>query len=110
MGRKENRHTEYAVLYIHSFRLGAPRKQLDAYRFLARYHSYGEIPNVPNRLRWLRHTNGLMQKEVAKIAGIHSRTYSDLESGVTHRVPLPVADALAAFYQVPVDDLTSGEA
>lgn len=50
-----------------------------------------------------------MQKEVAKIAGIHSRTYSDLESGVTHRVPLPVADTLAAFYQVPVDDLISRE-
>lgn len=109
MGRRENGYTEYAILYVHSFRLVAPRKQLDAYCFLARYHSYGDIPNVPDRLRWLRHTKGLMQKEVAKIAGIHSRTYSDLESGVTHRVPLPVADTLAAFYQVPVDDLISRE-
>ena len=83
----------------------APRKQLDAYCFLTRYHSYGDIPNVPDRLRWLRHTNGLMQKEVAKIAGIHSRTYSDLESGVTRQIPKPVAEVLAAYYHIGTDDL-----
>lgn len=102
-------HKEYAILYVHSFQLRAPRKQLDAYRFMARYYCYEEIPNVPDRLRWLRHTHGLMQKEIARIVGIHFRTYSDLETGATRRIPPSVADALATYYQIPVTDLQSME-
>ena len=105
MCRKVDGGQRYGLLYIHSFRLGAPRKQLEAYRFMARYASYGEITSIPDRLRWLRHKRGLMQKEVAAQAGISRRMYLDLENGVSRMVPKQAADRLAAYYRIPVDDL-----
>lgn len=108
MCRKVDGSLRYGLLYIHSFRLGAPRKQLEAYRFMARYGSYEEITTIPDRLRWLRHERGLMQKEVAEQAGISRRAYLDLENGVTRMVPRKAADRLAAYYHIPVDDLLDG--
>lgn len=71
----------YAPLCIHSFRLVAPRKLLEAQLFNYQYHSYEEINNVPDRLRWCRHHMGLMQKEVAEQIGISRIQYIDFESG-----------------------------
>lgn len=105
MCRKVDGNQRYGLLYIHSFWLATPRKQLEAYRFMARYASYGEITNIPDRLRWLRHQRGLLQKEVSARAGISRRTYIDLENGVTRMVPKQAADRLAAYYHIPVDDL-----
>ena len=59
----------YAPLLIHSFALCAPRKILEAPMFNQRYRRYEDIQNVPDRLRWLRHSRGLLQVEAAKIAG-----------------------------------------
>ena len=54
-------------MYIHSFRLIAPRRLLEAQLFNQQYQNYEDIPNVPDRLRWCRHHMGLMQKEVADL-------------------------------------------
>ncbi len=95
----------YAPLYITSFPLNAPRKQLDAQLFQKRWGSYGAIDNIPDRLRWLRHSRGLMQKEVAGIAGVSRGVYIDLESGEAKQMPAEAADKLAGFYGVPMTDL-----
>lgn len=62
MCRTEDGIVQYAPLCIHTFRLIAPRKLLEAQQFNQQYHSYEEIQNVPDRLRWCRHHMGLMQK------------------------------------------------
>lgn len=95
----------FAPLYIHSFRLIAPRKLLDAQLFNQRYHSYAEISSVPDRLRWCRHRLGLMQAEVAQKIGVSRSLYVHMESGVCEKCPLDIMDKLAALYQVPVTDL-----
>ena len=95
----------YAPLYITSFPLNAPRKQLDAQLFQNRWNSYGAIDNIPDRLRWLRHSRGLMQKEVAEIAGVSRSVYIDLETGAAKQMPARAADKLAQFYGVPVTGL-----
>ena len=95
----------YAPLYIMRFPLNAPRKQLDAQHFQNHWGSYGAIDNIPDRLRWLRHSRGLMQKDVAKIAGMSRSAYTDLETGRT-KIPAGTAERLAAFYGVPPADLT----
>ena len=95
----------YAPLYITSFPLNAPRKQLDAQLFQNRWGSYEAIDNIPDRLRWLRHSRGLMQKEVAEIAGVSRGVYIELETGVAKQMPTEAADKLAGFYGVPTTDL-----
>lgn len=95
----------YAPLYIHSFRLIAPRKLLEAQLFNQQYHSYEEIQAVPDRLRWCRHHMELMQKEVAELVGITRENYIDFEMGYADCCPKEVVDRLAALYQIPADDL-----
>jgi transcriptional regulator with XRE-family HTH domain len=92
-------------MYIHSFRLIAPRKLLDAQLFITQYHCYDEIKEVPDRLRWCRHHMGLMQEDVAAEIGVSRGYYGHLEAGDLEYVPKEIADKLAAFYRVPVDDL-----
>ena len=95
----------YAPLYIHRFPLCAPRKILEATGLSRQYHRYEQIQSVPDRLRWLRHSRGLTQKEVAVIAGVSRSVYVDLETGAAKQMPTGVADRLAQCYGVPVTDL-----
>jgi DNA-binding XRE family transcriptional regulator len=79
MYQSKNGIVRFAPLFIHSFRLIAPRKLLEAQQFNRRYHSYEEISSVPYRLRWCRHQQGWMQKEVAERIGITREQYISYE-------------------------------
>ena len=92
-------------MYIHSFRLIAPRRLLEAQLFNQQYQNYEDIPNVQDRLRWCRHHMGLMQKEVAELIGITRGHYIDFEVGYVDHYPKEIVDKLAALYQISVDDL-----
>ena len=105
LSHTQDTQVRYAPLYITSFPLNAPRKQLDAQLFQNRWGSYGAIDNIPDRLRWLRHSRGLMQKEVAEIASVSRSVYVDLETGAAKQMPVQAADKLAQFYDVPVTEL-----
>ena len=105
MCRTEDGIVQYAPLCIHTFRLIAPRKLREAQQFNQQYHSYEEIQNVPDRLRWCRHHMGLMQKEVAEQIGISRGHYIDYEVGYVDYYPKEVVDRLADFYHIPVEDL-----
>ena len=70
------------------------------------YHSYSEITNPSDRLRWCRYGLDLLQKEVAAMVGMEEWLYRDLESGAFHRSFTPeLADKLAALYGIPVEDI-----
>ena len=56
---------------------------MDATQFNQRYRRYEEIENVPDRLRWCRHSKGLLQAEVAEIVGVTKAVYKDIECGIT---------------------------
>ena len=100
----QNLCVRYAPLYIHSFPLCAPRKLLEAQQFNQRYHKYEDIDNVPDRLRWCRHSMGLMQTEVAQKIGMSDSVYKAIEEGVTQHIPKEMVEKLAQLYQVPVID------
>ena len=69
------------------------------------YHSYSEITNPSDRMRWYRYSLGLLQKDVAAMVGMEEWLYRDLESGNFRRSFSPeIADKLAAFYSIPVKD------
>ena len=78
----------------------------EAQVFYRMYHSYADIPNPWDRLRWCRYGLDLLQKEVAAMAGMEEWLYRDLESGIFHRSFTPeLADKLAALYGIPVEDI-----
>ena len=52
------------------------------------YHSYADIPNPWDRLRWYRYGLDLLQKEVAAMVGMEEWLYRDLESGGSHSAKL----------------------
>ena len=97
-------HGRFAPLYIHSFRLCAPHKILESTMMNQTYRSYEEIAGIPDRLRWLRHSKGLMQRETAQIAGVSRSVYIDIECGITRRLPGCLILNLSQFYGVPVSD------
>ena len=96
----------YAPLFIHSFVLCAPRRILEATQFNQRYRRYEEIQNVPDRLRWCRHSRGLTQSEVACKVGMSISVYKDIEEGITQQIPKEAVDSLALLYGLPPTDFT----
>jgi len=104
LSQTQNSIVRYAPLYIHSFVLCAPRKILEATQFNQRYRRYEEIDNVPDRLRWCRHSKGLMQVEVADKVGMTHSVYKAIEEGFTQHIEPEKVDRLAQFYDVPVTD------
>lgn len=94
----------FAPLYITSFKLCAPHKLLEATMMNKTYHSYSEIVSIPDRLRWLRHSKGLMQREAAQIAGVTRSVYMDIEGGITQHLPKCLLENLSSFYEVPAAD------
>ncbi len=87
--------------------MAGPRTTVEAQAFYHRmYHSYADIPNPWDRLRWCRYGLDLLQKEVAAMVGMEEWLYRDLESGAFHRSFTPeLADKLAALYGIPVEDI-----
>ena len=86
--------------------MAGPRTTVEAQAFYRMYHSYADIPNPWDRLRWCRYGLDLLQKEVAAMVGMEEWLYQDLESGAFHRSFTPeLADKLAALYGIPVEDI-----
>lgn len=86
--------------------MAGPRTTVEAQAFYRMYHSYADIPNPSDRMRWCRYSLGLLQKDVAAMVGMEEWLYRDLESGAFHRSFTPeLADKLAALYGIPVEDI-----
>ena len=105
MCKTEDGIVRYAPLCIHTFRLIAPRKIMEAQSFNKQYRSYSEIENIQDRLRWCRHNMGLMQKEVAEKIGMSQYHYQSLELGLVYYYPKEMVDKLAELFGIPVNDL-----
>lgn len=60
------------------------------------------------KLRQLRATRGLKSSEVAQHVGIDPTTLSRLEHGRS-RPSIDNAQRLAAFYEIPLDELLDGK-
>ena len=93
-------------LYILQVPLAGPHTTSEAQAFFHMYHSYSEITNPSDRMRWCRYSLGLLQKDVAAMVGMEEWLYRDLESGTFHRSFTPeLADKLSALYGIPVVDI-----
>ena len=59
---------------------------------------------MKNQLKFLRTTNGLQQKDVAKAIGVTTSYYGMIEVG-TRKPSLAIAFKLAKFFNIPVEDI-----
>lgn len=60
--------------------------------------------NIADNLKSFREQKGLLQKEVANAVGVHPSNYSKMEKG-ERDVSIEVADKLAVFFGVTIDEL-----
>ena len=96
-------------LYILQVSLAGPRTTVEAQAFYRMYHSYADIPNPWDRLRWCRYGLDLLQKEVAAMVDMEEWLYRDLESGAFHRSFTPeLADKLVS--SLPTTQRSPGQA
>ena len=61
-----------------------------------------------NRMAILRHNNGLLQKDIAKILNVKENTYSKWEK-CSNDIPLEKINILANYYDVNLDYLLSNK-
>ncbi len=94
----------YALLYMHRFGLRVSHRITGATAFHQLYHRYEDVQTVADRLRWCRYSKGLLQSEVAEIAGVSRAVYMDAESGSAQQIPLTMVEKLATFYGVLITD------
>lgn len=100
----DGKQVKFLPLYLHRFRLIAPRKIIEAQSFNKHYHRYEEIDNIPDRLRWCRHSQGLLQNEVADYLEMHRCTYSNIEGGYSQNYTYEMAKKLSDLYGLPERD------
>ncbi len=105
MVRKEDGKTVYAPMYVHGFKVVQSRKALEAGRFLAENPEFEKIKSTADKLKWCRHSLGLMQKEVAEYAGIYRSTYASYEEIGRDYYPIEIIQKIAGLFGVDVADL-----
>ena len=105
MVRHTNINIIYAPLYIHSFSFEHPHASEKAAKFIELYKSPGQIHTVSDKLRYYRYEKGLMQKDVADLAGISRSTYLRYEEGGRDSYSLDIIKRIADVFSVPATEL-----
>ncbi len=82
--------------------MAGPRTTVEAQAFYRMYHSYADIPNPWDRLRWCRYGLDLLQ-ERGCCHGWHGGMA--LPGSGKRRISPQLADKLAALYGIPVEDI-----
>ena len=105
MVRTFGENVHLAPLLVRSFRLITPHRLKDAQLFAEKFRDDQQVKEMPDKLRWLRYSKGLLQSEVAERIGVTKAVYGDIESGITQIIPPEAASRLAQLYEVPVTEL-----
>ena len=92
-------------MYLHSFRLIAPKKVSEAQKFTLKFPTADKIEKVADKLRYYRHQKGLYQSDVADYLGLERSTYIDYENPDRDYYSAEVMDKIAKLLEVDVYDL-----
>ena len=98
MVRHTNINVIYAPLYIHSFCFDYSHASEKAEKFIELYETQGQIHTVSDKLRYYRYEKGLMQKDVADLAGISRSTYLRYEEGGRDSYSLDIIKRIAEVF------------
>ena len=82
-----------------------PHAYTQAERFFLRCTDPTQITTTADKLRWYRCRKGLRQKDVAELAGLDRKTYTQYESQTREYYPPVTMERLAAALSVTIEDL-----
>jgi len=100
-----NSGVRYAPLYIHSFPFLRPHFLAEAEKVNIGSDDPANITTLADKLRYYRHRNRLLQREVADYVGIERTTYSAYEEDGRDYYPYDTLQRIAEFLKVKVTDL-----
>jgi len=100
-----NSGVRYAPLYIHSFPFLRPHFLAEAEKVNIGSDDPVNFITIADKLRYYRHRNGLLQREVADYAQIERTTYSAYEEDGRDYYPIDTLESIAEFLEVSVADL-----
>ncbi len=95
---------KYAPLYVHSFNLLQPHKRADTERFTT-YSDPSMLTKTADKLRYHRYKKALLQRDVARCAGIGRCTYNSYEQNQRGYYPLEVLEKIAEVLEVGIVEL-----
>lgn len=94
-----------SLLIVFTINVNTPSKIVDAELFFKKYPSPDDAPSVADKLRWYRHNQGLLQREVADFIGVDRTTYFRYETmGLNNHYPKDKLLALAQLYQIDISE------
>lgn len=105
MVRYTNIRKEYTPVFLHSFKVVQPVRLLDAELFNMQYRAIEDVKEIPDKLRWYRHSQGLLQSDVAEYLGMTESTYRDYEGGKIKLYPIGYLEKLAHLYKIKISEL-----
>lgn len=92
----------YVPLYIHVFQFLHSKRLTDAQIFNLKYPNSEIIPTTAEKLRYYRHKNSLLQREVAEYAGIDMSTYIRYENPKNSYCPLDKLQRFADMFKINI--------
>jgi len=105
MVRYSNGGVKFAPMFIHQFTFLRPHFLAEAEKFNIEMTDPKKMKTTADKLRYYRHKKGLLQKQVAKYAGINRTTYSAYEMGEYDSYPIDMLKRIAKFLGVKISDL-----
>lgn len=104
LSRQQNECTIYIPLVIHSFLFLRPKKLTDAEKFNIKYPNPTMLTTTADKLRYYRYKKSLLQREVAKYAGINESTYIHYENPEHDFYPIDKLSRIAKLLEVDIID------
>lgn len=103
--RTVNGRTYYAPLFVFKFSFLHFCKLTEGQRFLEANPNPEKLSHVADKLKWYRYKNLLLQREVAKYAGLDRTTYIHYESREHDYYPSDKLNKIAELFGIDATDL-----
>lgn len=92
-------------LYVHSFSAVTPTRIADAENFCLQHPNVSDLHTTADKLRYYRYKKSLLQREVAKYAGINKSTYIHYKGSDHDYYPIDKLSRIAELLEVDITDL-----
>lgn len=95
----------YIPLYILSFNFNNPSKFLLVDKLQNQFENFSEIQNIADKIKWLRHKKGLLQKDVADYLNIDRTSYVAYEKNSRGSYNINHLKKLAELFEIDITQL-----
>lgn len=105
MYKRKNDRIYYSPMYIVSMPFKYFCKLTEGQIFLEKHPNPDTLNHTSDKLKWYRYKNSLLQREVAKMAGIDRGTYINYECESRDFYPIEALTRIADIYGIAAEQL-----